>query len=149
MLTRLILLFVVLPILELWLLLRIGDTVGLWPTLALVFATGVVGASLARAQGMKVLLDFQKATAEGRMPGQALVDGVSVLIGGAFLLTPGLLTDLFGFSLIIPFTRRYIQRKVQRRFERALQDGTVQATVISTAPRQTIFDDEPPTEWER
>jgi len=149
MLTRLILLFVALPVLELWLLLQIGGRVGLWPTLALVFATGVVGATLARAQGMKVLLDFQKATAEGRMPGQAMLDGVSVLVGGAFLLTPGLLTDIFGFSLVIPFTRRLIQRHIQRRVERAMQDGTLQATVISTIPGRPVPDSEPPSDWEK
>jgi len=134
MFSRLVLLFVVLPIVELWLLLRIGSEVGLLPTLALVFATGVVGATLARAQGMKVFLQFQGQMASGRIPGQALMDGISILVGGAFLLTPGILTDLFGFSLVLPFTRRFIQRQLRKRFDRAVADGTLQATIISSGP---------------
>ncbi len=134
MLARLILLFVVTPVVELWLLLRIGGAVGVLPTLALVFGTGVVGATLARSQGIKAFRDFQQSLGSGRVPGQALLDGVCILVGGAFLLTPGLLTDVLGFSLVLPPTRRLIQRRIQRRVEEGIQDGTIQAVVISTSP---------------
>ncbi|HUF74666.1 MAG TPA: FxsA family protein [Longimicrobiales bacterium] len=130
---RLALLFVIVPILELVLLIQLGQVVGLWPTLALVLITGVTGAALARLEGMRVLFQFRKELASGRLPGQALLDGISVLIGGAFLLTPGVLTDFAGFALLLPFTRRWIQRRVRKRLERSLRDGTIRVVTMGPA----------------
>jgi UPF0716 protein FxsA len=127
---RLALLFVVLPILELVLLIQIGRTVGLWPTVALVLATGLAGAALARIEGMRVLFQFQQELLSGRVPGQALFDGICVLIGAAFLLTPGVLTDVAGLALLIPLSRRWIQRRVRRRLERAVANGTVRVATM-------------------
>jgi UPF0716 protein FxsA len=127
---RLALLFVTVPILELVLLIQLGRVVGLWPTLALVLLTGVTGAALARVEGMRVVFQFQRELASGRIPGQAMLDGVSVLIGGAFLLTPGILTDLAGFALLLPPTRRWIQRRVRRRLEKAVTAGTIQVVTM-------------------
>lgn len=127
---RLALLFVIVPILELVLLIQIGQVVGLWPTLALVLLTGVTGAALARLEGMRVLFQFRRELASGRLPGQALLDGISVLVGGAFLLTPGVLTDFAGFALLVPFTRRWIQRRVRKRLERSLRDGTIRVVTM-------------------
>ncbi len=129
-LSRLAILFVLVPIAELMLLIRIGEWVGLLPTLALVVVTGVTGAALARAEGMRVFWRFQKELAQGRLPGQALQDGISVLIGGAFLLTPGILTDLTGFALLFPPTRRWIQARARASLERNLQAGTLRFTVM-------------------
>jgi UPF0716 protein FxsA len=105
---RLALLFILVPLLELVLLVQMGRVVGLWPTLGLVLATGVAGAVLARLEGLRVLFQFQQEIASGRIPGQSLLDGLSVLIGGALLLTPGILTDLLGFSLLLSGPRRWI-----------------------------------------
>jgi len=127
---RLALLFVVVPILELVLLIQLGQVVGLWPTLGLVLFTGITGAALARLEGMRVFFQFQRELASGRIPGQALLDGISVLIGGAFLLTPGILTDLAGFALLVPITRRWIQRRVRRRLERGVREGTIQVVTM-------------------
>lgn len=127
---RLALLFVVVPILELVLLIQIGQVVGLMPTLALVVLTGLGGAALARAEGLRVLFQFRRELASGRLPGQALLDGISVLIGGAFLLTPGVLTDVAGLSLLFPVTRRWIQRRVRARLQRALTDGTIRVVTM-------------------
>ena len=129
---RLALLFVIVPILELVLLIQIGQVVGLWPTVALVLLTGVTGAALARLEGMRVLFQFRRELASGRIPGQALLDGISVLIGGALLLTPGILTDVAGFALLLPVSRRWIQRRVRRRLERGVRDGTIR--VVATGP---------------
>ncbi|NNM34522.1 MAG: FxsA family protein [Gemmatimonadetes bacterium] len=126
LLGRLTLLFVVVPILELVLLIQLGGLVGLWPTLALVLLTGVAGATLARAEGLRVLWAFQQEVAEGRLPGQALQDGIAVLIGGAFLLTPGILTDVVGFSLLLPPSRRWIQARFRRSLKERVADGSVQ-----------------------
>ena len=132
LLGRLALLFVVVPIIELVLLIELGQIIGLLPTLSLVVLTGVTGAWLARAEGVRVFLSFQRELASGKLPGQALMDGISVLIGGAFLLTPGVLTDIAGFSLLVPITRRWLQRGVRRRLERQIADGTVRVVTMGS-----------------
>ena len=127
---RLALLFVIVPIVELMLLIEMGQLVGLLPTLALVMFTGVTGAWLARAEGMRVFFQFQRELATGRLPGQAMLDGISVLVGGAFLLTPGILTDVAGFSLLFPPTRRWLQRRVRARLESQIRDGSIRVVTM-------------------
>lgn len=127
---RLALLFVIVPIIELVLLIQLGQVVGLLPTLALVVFTGVTGAWLARAEGVRVLFQFQRELATGKLPGQAMLDGISVLVGGAFLLTPGVLTDVAGFSLLVPFTRRWLQRRVRARLENQIKEGSVRVVTM-------------------
>ena len=127
---RLALLFVIVPLVELVLLIELGQLVGLLPTLALVIFTGVTGAWLARAEGMRVFFQFQQELAAGRLPGQAMLDGISVLVGGAFLLTPGVLTDVVGFSLLLPVTRRWLQRRVRKRLERSIADGSIRVVTM-------------------
>ncbi|MDE0393187.1 MAG: FxsA family protein [Gammaproteobacteria bacterium] len=129
MLFRLFCAFVLVPLLELALLIRIGTVVGAWPTLALVVGTGLLGAALARREGTRTLLALQRDLAEGRLPAQSLVAGASVLVGGAFLLTPGVLTDLAGLCLLLPLTRRFAFRWVRRRMEAGLATGAVRFTV--------------------
>jgi UPF0716 protein FxsA len=125
MLFRLFLLFVGLPLVELGLLVEIGRWLGLLPTLALVLTTGAVGAALARRQGVRVWLDIQRELREGRMPVGGMLDGFMILIGGVLLLTPGLLTDLMGLSLLLPATRRFYKDRLRRRLERMMQSGQV------------------------
>lgn len=129
---RLAFLFVLVPVLELMLLIRIGEWVGLWPTLALVLVTGTAGAALARAEGLRVFWRFQSELAQGRLPGQALQDGIAVLLGGAFLLTPGILTDVTGLALLFPPTRRWIQKRVRKSMERRIRDGTLRVVSMRT-----------------
>ena len=133
LLGRMALLFIVVPVLELVLLIRLGQVVGLWPTLGLVVFTGLTGAALARAEGLRVLYGFRSELASGHLPGQALLDGVCVLIGGAFLLTPGILTDLTGFALLFPPSRRWIQRRMRRRIERGLREGSIRVMTMGPA----------------
>ena len=123
------LLFVVVPIVELILLIQLGQAVGLLPTLALVLLTGVGGALLARSEGLRALFRFQRELASGEMPDQAIQDGICVLIGGAFLLTPGVLTDAVGFALLVPWSRRWIQRRVRARLARMAAEGSL--TVVT------------------
>ena len=130
LLGRLALLFVIVPIIELLLLIQLGQVVGLWPTLALVVFTGLTGAAMARLEGIRVFFQFQKELASGRLPGQAVLDGISVLIGGAFLLTPGILTDVAGFSLLFPLSRRWIQRRLRKRIERQISEGTIKVVTM-------------------
>lgn len=133
LLGKLALLFVVVPILELALLVQVGQWVGLLPTLLLVAFTGITGAWLARGEGVRVLARFQRELAAGHIPGQALLDGLAVLVGGAFLLTPGILTDVAGFSLLLPVTRRAIQRRVRRSLEKGMREGRIQVVEMGSS----------------
>lgn len=129
---RLLLLFVVLPAAELALLIEIGSRIGTAATLALIGVTGVVGASLARWQGLGVVTAIQRETTAGRLPAAALVDGVIILLAGALLVTPGVLTDIFGFMCLLPAFRRLIKRALIRRLERAARDGRVDVRVYAS-----------------
>lgn len=114
---RLLILFTALPLLELWLLLAIGSRVGVVTTVALVFGTGILGAWLARSQGLSTWRRLQSETAAGRLPSDALVDGLLILIAGAVLLTPGLITDVAGFFLLAPAGRQIVRSAVVRAFQ--------------------------------
>ena len=105
MLIKLILLFSLIPLIELAILIEIGSRLGVIFTVALVALTGVVGVTLARDQGFKIIGRVKSDLNQGQLPADDLMGGLLILCGGLFLLTPGLLTDLAGFSLIIPFTR--------------------------------------------
>ena len=121
MFLRLLLLFTVVPLVELFLLIEIGRWVGPLPTVALVLFTGALGAWLARRQGLATFQRVQREMAAGQMPTEALLDGLMILLAGAVLLTPGLLTDLAGFFLLVPAGRRQIRQAVRRIFESRLQ----------------------------
>jgi UPF0716 protein FxsA len=119
-LRRLILLFILVPIGELALLIQLGRWIGLWPTLGLIVATGILGATLASREGLRAWHAFQLDIQEGRVPGRPILDGLSIFAGGALLLTPGLATDLFGFALLARPTRRWLQNRVVGRLGGAL-----------------------------
>lgn len=114
MFPALLLLFTVIPFVELFLLLEVGRRVGALPTLGLVIATGVLGAALARAQGFAALQRIQREMAEGRMPAGALLDGVLILVAGVLLITPGVLTDAVGLLLLVPPGRALVARGLAR-----------------------------------
>lgn len=130
MFLRLLALFIALPIVELAILIQVGQWIGVWWTLAIVVATGSLGATLARRQGLRTWLAIQEELRQGRVPAGALVDGLLILIGGVVLLTPGILTDLAGFALLVPATRGSLKRGLRQRFERAVERGEAGFTVI-------------------
>jgi UPF0716 protein FxsA len=123
MFLRLLLLFTIVPLVELFLLVKLGTVVGVGPTVALVIFTGVLGAWLARQQGLGVLRRLSEDLAEGRLPAEALIDGLLILIAGAVLLTPGLLTDALGFLLLVPKSRAVVRKAVVARFGRRFERG--------------------------
>jgi UPF0716 protein FxsA len=110
---KLLLLFTVLPALELYLLLKIGAVIGAFDTLLLIFGTGVVGATLARREGFAVLAQLSAEAEQGFPSGTRVVEGMLILGGGLLLLTPGVVTDFLGFSMILPFTRRPLAEKLK------------------------------------
>ncbi len=130
MFARLIILFTVVPLVELALLIKLGNIIGLWPTIFIVIGTGVLGATLARSQGTQVISAIRAEVAEGRPPTESLINGLLVLVGGVVLLTPGLLTDLLGFSLLIPSTRNWFKKRLQSRLRRYADRNSGAATII-------------------
>jgi UPF0716 protein FxsA len=130
----LFLLFVLLPIAELTILIQMGQAVGFWLTLAIVLATGAVGAALARSQGMRVLAEVQRELVAGRVPHRQVLDGMAILVGGTLLLTPGFITDVVGVALLFPPTRRLLQAFARRWFERQIQTGTMRVSVLRWEP---------------
>ena len=120
----LLLLFTVLPLTEFALLVWLGGQIGLLATIALVLGTGVLGASLARQQGLATLWRIRQQSASGQMPTDALLDGALILVAGAVLITPGILTDAFGFSLLIPPLRALIKRGLKHWFAKTVQIQT-------------------------
>jgi len=130
MLLLLALVFIVLPIAELVVLFRLGTSFGVLPTVALVLGTGFAGAVLAKAQGMKTFRAMQREMAAGRVPSREILDGISVLVGGALLLTPGLITDVMGLALLFPPTRRALQVLARKWLERQMKTGAVRVAFL-------------------
>ncbi|MBN6051498.1 FxsA family protein [Nonomuraea sp. RK-328] len=102
--------FLVVPVLEIWLLIQVGSVIGGWPTVALLIADSLLGAWLVRREGRRAWRALQEALGSGRMPDRELADGALVLVGGALLLTPGFVTDIAGFLCVLPFTRPLMRR---------------------------------------
>lgn len=124
---------------ELFLLIEIGQLIGALPTIGLIILTGALGAFLARRQGFQVLTRIRAELQAGQLPAESIFDGTLVLVAGAFLLTPGILTDAVGFLCLIPATRRVIKSLIWSRIERAIRDGRI----ITTTYRGSQVRDEP------
>ena len=122
----LILAFTVVPITELYLLIRAGAMIGFLNTFAIVLITGIAGASLARSQGMAVLAQAQKQMSEGQVPTDVLVHGLLVFGGGLLLLTPGFMTDILGFSMVFPITRLFFVQRLKNYLLKKVKSGNVQ-----------------------
>jgi UPF0716 protein FxsA len=123
---RLFLLFTVVPLIELYLLVGLGRLLGPVPTIALVVITGALGAWFARLEGARVIRRWQEAMARQQIPKDGVIDGFLIFIGGVMLITPGILTDIAGLSMVMPPTRRVIAGAVRRWFERQIAAGRVQ-----------------------
>ncbi|MEJ2470279.1 MAG: membrane protein FxsA [Desulfuromonadales bacterium] len=125
MFIKLLVIFVFLPVLELYILLEAGRMIGLPATIGLIMVTGVAGAWLARSQGLEILRKIHQETANGQMPANTLIDGALILIGGLLLLTPGFFTDALGFSFLVPLTRELWRRGLTSWLERQVRQGTI------------------------
>ena len=113
---KFILLFIIVPIIELFLLIEVGKYLGTLNTVLLVVITGIIGGTLAKFEGLRVWRQLQDDLINLKMPTDSMIDGVLVLIGGVMLITPGILTDLFGLFLIIPLTRLPARIYLKKRF---------------------------------
>ena len=130
---RLILVFTIVPLAELYILIKIGSHIGGFNTLLLVLMTTVLGALLARLQGLRTLRQIQLSLSQGQIPAEELIDGVLILFGGILLVIPGVLTDLFALVLLLPFTRTYFKRWLRRRFDRMMASRNVRLRASDVA----------------
>lgn len=125
MLIRLFILFAVIPVVEIYLLIKVGSLIGALPTVALLLSISMAGAWLVRHQGFEIMRRIQSELAQGRLPAAELLDGAMVLVGGVLLLTPGFFTDLLGLFFLVPFTRAVIKQFARIWLQRRLSRGVI------------------------
>jgi UPF0716 protein FxsA len=116
---------VLIPAIEIAILLFFGQVIGVMPTILLIISTGILGAYLAKQQGLYTIRKVQENMQQGMMPGDALLDGVCILVGGTLLLTPGFVTDALGFLLLAPPTRKHFKNWLSKFFRKRMDKGTI------------------------
>ena len=126
-----LLLFIGLPIAEIAVLIKVADIIELWPTIALIVLTAIIGVYLLRLQGLSSLARAQSSLNEGKLPVNSITDAVGLMLSGAFLLTPGLITDTLGFALLIPAVRHGIASYL---FKRARQSANIRVDIFGDSP---------------
>jgi UPF0716 protein FxsA len=114
---------ILLPVIELYGLLTVGRWIGVWPTLFLVIATSMLGAYLARREGLRAYRQCMLQLRRGEPPAQALLDGICILVGALFLFIPGFFTDFVGILLLLPYTRAIVKRLLRRWIEKKIRSG--------------------------
>lgn len=119
------LLIIVVPALDIGVLLLSGKTIGVLPTIAFILFTGVAGAYLAKREGLQTLRRAQEQLSYGQIPGDSLLDGICILVGGTLLLTPGFITDLFGFLLLFPPSRRPFKSLLKSGLRKRIDKGNI------------------------
>ncbi|MFI7701421.1 FxsA family protein [Nonomuraea sp. NPDC049480] len=129
--------FLVVPVLEIWLLIQVGSVIGGPATVALLIADSLLGAWIVRREGRRAWRALQEALQSGRMPNRELADGGLVLVGGALLLTPGFFTDVFGFLCVLPFTRPMMRRLGAWFFERRVKRMAAASPYANLFPPQS------------
>jgi len=125
MFIKLLIMFVFVPVMELYILIEASSMIGIGATVGLIMLTGVAGAWLARSQGLEILRRIQQETANGQMPAQTMIDGALILVGGLLLLTPGFFTDALGFSFLVPITRELWRKGLSAWLEKQVRQGSV------------------------
>ncbi|HEJ2454298.1 TPA: membrane protein FxsA [Vibrio cholerae] len=111
----LLFLFIAVPVIEIALFIQVGGVLGVWPTIALVLLTAIVGASLVRSQGLQTPLTVQQRLAQGQLPAQQILEGVMLAVAGVLLLTPGFFTDILGMLVLLPAPRAYLAKQLMSR----------------------------------
>ena len=149
MIVWLILLFTLLPLVELTLLVQMGIWLGGWVPVIMVIVTGTVGAALARWQGLSVWTRIQRDMQNGILPADGFLDGLMILLAGAVLITPGILTDTVGFLLLMPPCRRFARNAVKARLRRRFQEGSFQVhTTWEDSSEHSQWDRDVTEDWD-
>ena len=130
MFIKLFILFITVPVIEVFILLDAAEYIGLWPTVLLVIATGAAGSYLTKSQGLDLLRKIQISTNQGELPAQELIDGLFIMAGGLLLLTPGFGTDLVGFICLTPWSRAPLKRYLMSWLRRKIERGEFQVRVL-------------------
>jgi UPF0716 protein FxsA len=123
MVTWLFFLFTVVPIVELYILIKIGNVLGPLNTVLLLIGTALLGAFLVRLEGVRTFSRMTSNLSQGIVPGEELVDGLLIFGAGVLLITPGIFTDVLALFLLVPFSRTLIKRWLRRRFDRMVSSG--------------------------
>ncbi|MDA3903867.1 MAG: FxsA family protein [Desulfuromusa sp.] len=125
MFIKLLIIFTLVPIVELYVLIEAGRQIGVGATIGMIILTGIAGAYLARSQGFNLINRIQTDLNQGRIPAEEMMDGAMILAGGLLLLTPGFCTDLFGFCLLTPVTRKFIKVWIKKWLDLKIQRGEI------------------------
>lgn len=125
---KLFLLFVLVPVAEIYVLVTVGSSIGAFPTIALVILTALAGAHLARMQGLSTMMRIRENLDQGFMPAEELLDGVLIFLAGMVLLTPGFLTDIAGLLILLPATRNLFKKWLRTKFDEWRQNPNVHIT---------------------
>lgn len=120
-----ILLLILIPAADIGLLLFSGKTIGVLPTIACIILTGVIGAYLAKREGLETIRKARQQLRDGHIPGEAVLDGICILIGGTLLITPGFITDIVGFLMLFPLTRKPFKWGLKRFFRKWTNRGNI------------------------
>lgn len=121
--TKLLILFVIVPVTELYILIEVGKKIGSLTTIGVIILTGIIGAYLVKDQGFMILKKIQNDLNEGIMPGDSLIQGAIILAGGIFLLTPGFVTDIIGFIFLMPVSRRVVKKYLLKWLKGKIKEG--------------------------
>jgi UPF0716 protein FxsA len=130
----LLLALLLLPLLDLYLLVQLGQRVGALPVLAFVVIAGVIGGALARAEGFRVFRRWRESVGSGQVPEEGLLGGVLVVAGGVLMVLPGFITDVLGLVLVLPPTRRLLVRLLRKRVERSIREGRIRVVTMGGRP---------------
>jgi len=123
--SKLLLLFIIVPVTELYILIEVGKRIGSLTTIGIIIITGILGAYLVKNQGFMILKKIQNDLNEGIMPGDSLIQGAIILAGGILLLTPGFVTDIVGFVFLIPVSRNVIKKYLLKWLKGKIKEGNI------------------------
>jgi len=121
--TKLLLLFIIVPVVELYVLIEIGRKIGTWSTIGIIILTGILGAYLVKSQGFLILRKIQNDLNEAILPGDSLIQGAIILAGGILLITPGFITDTIGFVFLIPVGREVVKKYLLKWLKGKIREG--------------------------
>jgi UPF0716 protein FxsA len=121
--SKLLILFIIIPVVELYTLIEIGKKIGTLPTMGIIILTAILGAYLVKNQGFMILKKIKNNIKEGIMPGDSLIQGAIILAGGILLLTPGFITDTIGFIFLIPGSRKIVKKCLLKWLKGKIKEG--------------------------
>jgi len=121
--TKLLILFIIVPVAELYILIEVGKKIGSLSVIGVIILTGILGAYLVKSQGFMILKKIQNDIDEGILPGNSLIQGAIILVGGILLFTPGFITDIVGFIFLMPFTRKVVKNYLLKWLKGKIKEG--------------------------